>query len=143
MASCEIEFKMSSCAKISTLCPTPGKILNWALRTFDTIQIVKKDVPFTNADLWLGKKDKIDVVTKEDIYLTIPKRKKKTIKAYFEYNGLIQAPVSKGDKVGVLSVYVSGEIKKTIDVFASEDVKKTNIFSRLFRSFNYLVWGDV
>ena len=120
-----------------------AKILNWALRTFDTIQIVKKNVPFTNADLWLGKKDKIDVVTKEDIYLTIPKRKKKTIKAYFEYNGPIQAPISKGDKVGVLSVYVSGEIKKTIDVFASEDVKKTNIFSRLFRSFNYLVWGDV
>jgi len=120
-----------------------SKVLNWALRTFDTIQVVKENVPFVKADVWLGKKDKIDIIAKEDIYLTVPKRKKKTIKTYFEYNSPIQAPISKGDKVGILNVYVSGELKRTIDVFSSENVKRANIFSRLFKSFNYLVWGDV
>ena len=32
---------------------------------------------------------------------------------------------------------------KTIDIFSGENIKRANIFSRLLKSFNYLVWGDV
>jgi len=28
-------------------------------------------------------------------------------------------------------------------MFAAEDIKRSNIFVRLFTSLNYLVWGDV
>ena len=43
----------------------------------------------------------------------------------------------------MLNVYVSGELKKQIDILAAEDIEKSNIFSRIFKSLNYLVWGDV
>jgi D-alanyl-D-alanine carboxypeptidase (penicillin-binding protein 5/6) len=119
------------------------KILNWGLKKFDTVRIAKKDEIFANFDVWLGKKNKVDVVTSEDFYLTIPKRKKKTIKTVLEYEGPIQSPIKKGEKLGVLNVYISGELKKQIDVLSAENIKKSNIFSRLFRSLNYLVWGDV
>ena len=33
--------------------------------------------------------------------------------------------------------------KKQIELVSSEDVKKSNIFSRILTSLNYLVWGDV
>ncbi len=118
------------------------KILNWGLKKFDTVRIAKKDEIFANIDVWLGKKNKVDVVTSEDFYLTIPKRKKKTIKTVLEYEGPIQSPIKKGEKLGVLNVYISGELKKQIDVLSAENIKKSNIFSRLFRSLNYLVWGD-
>jgi hypothetical protein len=29
------------------------------------------------------------------------------------------------------------------DLLAYENIKKVNIFSRLIKSFNYLIWGDV
>ena len=29
------------------------------------------------------------------------------------------------------------------DDYSNEDIKRSNIFSRLFKSLNYLVWGDV
>ena len=119
------------------------KILNWGLKKFDTVRIAKKDEIFANFDVWLGKKNKVDVVTSEDFYLTIPKRKKKTIKTVLEYEGPIQSPIKKGEKLGVLNVYISGELKKQIDVLSAENIKKSNIFSRIFRSLNYLVWGDV
>ena len=48
----------------------------------------------------------------------------------------------KGEKIGILNVYISGELEKQIDVFSAEDIKRSNIFSRLFKSLNYLVWGD-
>ena len=119
------------------------KLLNWGLRKFDTVKIAEKDEIFTSLRVWHGKKNKVEVVASENIYLTIPKRKKKTIKAVLEYKGPLQAPIKKGDKVGQLNVYVSGELMKQVDILSNEDIKKANIFSRLFKSLNYMVWGDV
>ncbi len=118
------------------------KMLNWGLKKFDTIRITKKNEIFTNLDVWLGKKNKVQVAPNEDFYITIPKRKKKTIKAILEYKGPIEAPIKKGDRIALLNIYLLGELNKQIDLFATEDVKKANIFSRLFNSLNYLVWGD-
>ena len=119
-----------------------GKLLNWAIRTFDTIQIAKKDVPFDALDVWLGKKNKVNAVVKEDVYLTVPKRKKKIIKAIVEYQGPIQAPIFNGDKLGLLKIYIEGKLKKQLDIYSNEDIKRSNIFSRLLKSLNFLVWGD-
>ena len=119
------------------------KLLNWGLRKFDTIQIAKKDEIMTSLKVWLGKKSKVEILPSEDVYLTIPKRKKKIIKAVFEYDGPIPAPIKKGDTLGLLNVYVSDELKKQINILAAEDIEKSNIFSRIFKSLNYLVWGDV
>ena len=120
-----------------------AKLLNWGLRKFDTIKITKKDEVIAKLNVWLGKKNKVDVITAEDLYLTIPKRKKKTIRVILEYDGPIQTPIKKGEKLGLLNVYISGELKKQIDILSAENIKKSNIFSRLFKSLNYLVWGDV
>jgi len=120
-----------------------AKILNWGLKKFDTIQIIKEKEVFTSLDVWIGKKNKVQVNSEESYYITIPKRKKKTIKAIIEYTGPIEAPIKKGDKIALLNVYVSGELKKQINLLSTEDIKKSNIFSRLLTSLNYLVWGDV
>ena len=119
------------------------RLLNWGLRKFDTIKIAKRGEVITNLNVWLGKKNKIEAIPAEDIYITVPKRKKKTIRAVVEYTGPIDAPIKKGDVVGLLNVYVSNELKRKIDILAGEDIEKLNIFSRIFKSLNYLVWGDV
>ena len=48
----------------------------------------------------------------------------------------------KNQKLGVLNVYISGELHKKIDILSAEDIKRSNIFARLLKSLNYLVWGD-
>ena len=120
-----------------------AKLLNWGLRKFDTIMVAIKDRPVTNLKVWLGKKNEVEAVIDKDIYLTVPKRMKKSIKAVIEYNGPIEAPIYKGDTLGTLKVYLNNELTETAELLSNEDIKKSNIFSRLFRSFNYLVWGDV
>tara|TARA_B100001123_G_C15276359_1_gene1012307 strand:- start:850 stop:2004 length:1155 start_codon:yes stop_codon:yes gene_type:complete len=120
-----------------------ARMLNWGLRKFDTIKISKENEVFTNLDVWLGKKAKVDVVPDKSFYLTIPKRKKNTIKAVVEYDGPIPAPINKGDKIASLKIFVSDELKETVNLLANENIKKKNIFARIFTSLNYLVWGDV
>ena len=119
------------------------KMLLHGLSKFDTIEIAKKNETFFSLDTWLGKKEKVNIYVNDDIYITVPKRKKNIIRAYIQYNGPIPAPIEKDVKLGVLNVFLNDELFAQHDVFSMEKIKKVNIFSRLIRSFNFFVWGDV
>ena len=119
------------------------KLLVWGLTNFDTIKIAVKNNKFDSLDVWLGKKDKIDVYTKEDVYKTIPKARKKYLKGVVEYTGPILAPIKKNDIVGKLKIFYKDDLISEYDLYASESIKKVNIFSRIISSINYLIWGDV
>jgi len=115
----------------------------WGMTNFDLIQIVKKDSTITELDVWLGKKNKVKTYLKNDIYKTIPKARKKYLKVVANYNGPIEAPIKKDDIVGKLKISYKDEIIGEHDLLSYENIKKVNIFSRLIKSFNYLIWGDV
>ncbi len=119
-----------------------AKLLNWGLRNFDTVQVAKKGKTITTLDVWLGKKNSVEVSVNEDIYFTVPRRKKSTIKAIVSYNEPLRAPIKKGEKIALLEIYILDDIVKSIDVVANENIKKPNIISRIFKKINFLVWGD-
>ena len=120
-----------------------SKILIWGITNFDTIKISTKNKMFDKLDVWLGKKDKIDVHTKEDIYKTVPKARKKYLKAIIKYDGPILAPIKKDDVVAKLNLFYKDELINEYNLYASENIKKVNIFYRIIKSVNYLIWGDV
>ena len=45
-----------------------AKLLTWGLTSFDLIEIAKANAPLENIDVWLGKKDKVGVYVKNNIY---------------------------------------------------------------------------
>jgi D-alanyl-D-alanine carboxypeptidase (penicillin-binding protein 5/6) len=120
-----------------------AKLLTWGLTRFDLIEIAKINTPIENIDVWLGKKKKVEVYVKADIYKTIPKARKKDLKVVITYNGPVPAPIKKDDILGKLKVTYKNELIEEYDLFAFEDVKKLNVFSRLLKSINFLIWGDV
>ena len=119
------------------------KILMWGITNFDVVEISKKETEFTELEVWLGKKRKVKTYTKNDIYKTIPKARKKYLKVIIDYNGPVKAPIKKDDILGKLKISYKDKIIDEYDLLAFENVKKLNIFSRLIRSINYLIWGDV
>jgi len=120
-----------------------SKLLLWGLRSFDTVSISKKNEPLENLKVWLGKKPKVQVTTKEDVYINIPKRKKSALTSYIEHESPVQTPIAKGQEIGMLKIFFNEELIKEMPVYAMEEVSKVNIFTRIFRSINYLIWGDV
>ena len=120
-----------------------AKLLTWGLTSFDLIQIAKSNTPVENVDVWLGKQKTVGVYVKKDIYKTIPKARKKNLKVSLIYNGPIHAPIEKNDILGKLKITYKNELIEEHDLFAFEDVKKLNVLSRLIKSINYLIWGDV
>ena len=120
-----------------------SKLLTYGLTNFDLVNISKAKEPFEKVDVWLGKEDKIDVYTNQNIYKTIKKGKKKLLKISVKYEGPIEAPIKKDEKVAILKVVYDDELVGEYDLLASKEVKKVNFVSRLLKSLNYLIWGDV
>ena len=119
------------------------RLLLYGLSNFDTIKISSNENSIDELDVWLGVKNKVKVYTKNNIYKTIPKARKKYLKAKIIYNGPIMAPIKKDDVIGKLIINYKNEILSEHDLLAFEKVDKVNIFTRLIRSINYLIWGDV
>ena len=120
-----------------------SKLLTYGLTNFDLVEISKKDVFFSSLDVWLGKDSTVKVYTKEDIYKTIKKEQKKKIKVKILYDGPVEAPIKKDQILAKLKIIYDQEVIGEYDLFALKEVKKVNIFSRLMKSLNYLIWGDV
>ncbi len=120
-----------------------SKLLTFGLTNFDLVEIVKSNVSFDSVDVWLGKKQKVDVYINQDVYKTIKKRKKKLLKVVLNYTGPIEAPIKKDDIIGKLKVVYDQDLVGEYDVLAANDVDRVNIFTRLIKSLNYLIWGDV
>ena len=119
------------------------KLLTYGLTNFDLVEIAKANEPIDNLDVWLGKEKTVSVYAKDDIYKTIQKAKKDQLKISLKYNGPIEAPIVKDQVVAKLRVVYDQELIGEYDLLAAKDVKKVNFFTRLMKSLNYLIWGDV
>jgi len=119
------------------------KLLNWGFRNTNTYEISKSDQSLFELDTWLGTKNKIKAVSKEDFYLTLDKKDIRHLKISLEYDGPIKAPVEKDQKIANLVISNKDEIIKTLPLYALEKLPKVNFFKSLLTSLNYLIWGDV
>ena len=120
-----------------------SKLLIYGLTHFDLVEISKSDQPIDTVDVWLGKENFVKVYTKENIYKTIKKGQKKSLKVKIEYEGPIEAPIKKDQKVAKLKIIFNDNNIGEYDLLAVKSINKVNIFSRLMKSLNYLIWGDV
>ena len=119
------------------------KLLTYGITNYDLINIAKKNEPIEKIEVWLGKENTVDVYVKQDIYQTIKKAQKKRLKISINYTGPIEAPIKKDQVVGKLKVVYDENLIGEYDLLTSNEVKRVNIFSRLMKSINYLIWGDV
>jgi len=119
------------------------KMLTYGLTNFDLVKIAEANKTFDKIDVWLGKDKNVEVYTSEDVYKTIKKAKKKLLKVSVKYDGPVEAPIKKDQKIAKLRVVYDKELVGEYDLLASKEVKKVNFFSSLIKSLNYLIWGDV
>ena len=120
-----------------------SKLLTYGFTNFDLVEISNSDEPLSKVDVWLGKQNFVKVYTKDDIFKIIKKGQKKKLKAKIIYDGPIEAPIQKDQVLAKLKVIYDEDLIGEYDLLATNEIKKVNIFSRLMKSLNYLIWGDV
>ena len=119
------------------------KLLTYGLTHYDLVKIAKAYEPTHKIEIWHGKENSVLSYTNVDIFKTIKKAKKKLLKVSVKYEGPVQAPIKKDEKIAKLKVVYNNEIVGEYDLLSSKEVKKLNFISKLIKSLNYLIWGDV
>ncbi len=120
-----------------------SRLLTYGLTNFDTIEIYNKNKSFQDLEVWLGKKNIVKTHFASNVYKTIQKARLRNLKVILDYEGPIKAPIEKNQKVGEVKIYYKDDLIETLDLLASEDITEVNRFTKIIRSINFLIWGDV
>ncbi|SDD50982.1 D-alanyl-D-alanine carboxypeptidase family protein [Ruegeria marina] len=79
-------------------------IVNWSFRHFATKTVAYADRPVTQAEVWMGAKQSVGLVPAEDLELLLPVLSEKRIEAEVVYDGPVNAPIAKGQKIADLVI---------------------------------------
>ncbi len=116
-------------------------IVDRAFSEFQNFKIVKPGEELDQADVWLGEKAKVPLVTADGMTVTMSRTARKEMKVSLSYDGPIKAPVQAGQQLGTLTVTAPDTPTQTIPVVAGESVEKLGHMSRIGAALSYMIWG--
>lgn len=114
------------------------KLLNYGFRNFETMTLYQKNQAVGSLRIWKGAARTVNVGFPNGLSLTIPKDTLPQFKATMESHQPIIAPVSAGQKLGVLKLSLDGKPYAEFPLVALEAIPLSNVFSRGWDSIRLL-----
>ncbi|MTH33269.1 D-alanyl-D-alanine carboxypeptidase [Paracoccus limosus] len=107
------------------------RIANWAYRQFTMRTLLPKGEIVAQAPVWLGERSRVGLTTAEGVRVLLPAGAQAGVTAEAVFNGPIEAPITKGDKLGELLVNIPGAGQSRLPLLAADDVGRAGVFGRL------------
>tara|TARA_B100001057_G_scaffold476987_1_gene545689 strand:- start:500 stop:1654 length:1155 start_codon:yes stop_codon:yes gene_type:complete len=108
------------------------RLLEYGFRFYATQKLISKDDEVTFAKVWGGKMDKVALGAKKDILLTLPRADFKYLKANYNFENNIQAPISEGDEIGMIEFFSNDQLVLSTPLVAIESVEAKGFFGRIW-----------
>lgn len=116
------------------------KLLNYGFRYYETVQAYSAGESFVDQRVWGGEQDTVELGIANDAVITLPRGQRDNLKASIELNAELEAPVTKGVEVGIVSIQLEGETIASYPLVTLNDVAEGGIFKQLtdwaVRKFN-------
>ena len=106
-------------------------IVNWAFRQFAEKTVTRADAVIAEADVWMGARETVGLVAREDVTLLLPNMPGSGVNAEVVYTGPIEAPIAAGRQLAELIVSPEGLPEHRIPLFAAEAVPASGFLSRM------------
>ena len=81
-------------------------------------------------EVWGGEQETVSLESAEDVYLTLSPRDFKRVEPVVKLEDYLQAPLSKGQIVGKVTLSLDGEILQSVNLISSKDVESLGFFGR-------------
>jgi len=117
------------------------RLMDWGFNNFELVNFFKKDELVFQANTWLGKKEKVDLVAIEDIKVSIPKAQLSSANVDVLIEEPIQTPINKGDIIANIQISYADK-KVSFPLAASESIEQKGFFSRITSALYYIVLGS-
>jgi D-alanyl-D-alanine carboxypeptidase (penicillin-binding protein 5/6) len=109
-------------------------LLNYGYRFYESHRLYEGKKPLKEARVWKGASQNLQLGLAEDLFVIIPRRQYKSLKAVMTVDKKITAPIKAGDKFGRVKIELNGKILFDKDLVALESIENGNIFRRLYDS---------
>lgn len=114
-----------------------ASLLNYGFRFFQNLRPLSAEVTLVEPKVWKGTAETIHGGVLESVVLTVPReRSEPTIDV--SVNEQLQAPLKRGDEIGVVTVKRDGEVLFETPLLVLDDVESGGFFKRLIDAL--LLW---
>lgn len=107
------------------------KLLKYGFRFYETVTPYKAGDSFVAHRIFMGDKDTVDLGINQDTPITIPRGQVKNLKANFELDKKLEAPLSKGEVVGKLYLQLEGEDIAEYPLVTLQEVQEGGFLDRM------------
>lgn len=118
-----------------------ARLLEWGFREFDNYTLFETGETVTKAPVWLGAADRVSLITKAPLTLTLKRELKDEMTVKVAYESPIPAPVKSGAKLATLSVDVPGADNLSVPLVAGETVEQLGPLGRIVSGVEFLIFG--
>ena len=108
------------------------KLLTYGFRFFRTAEVHKGMTELHSTRIWGGDSELISLGLENDLKLTIARGAEDLITTQLSIDSVFKAPVTKGQVMGELIVYVEDKEVSRQPVIALEEVKQAGFFARMW-----------
>ncbi|MEE3098231.1 MAG: D-alanyl-D-alanine carboxypeptidase family protein, partial [Pseudomonadota bacterium] len=115
------------------------RVVNWAFREFRNATLYKAGQPLGRAEVWMGERGTVGLTVAADALVTVPFGAAEGMTATIRYQGPVEAPIARGDKVAELVVESPEMAPLVLPVVASEDVARGGYLTRLAAAAGLLI----
>ena len=116
------------------------RLIDLMFREFKLYRFYDKDQPVDRANVWLGTKNKIDLVLEEPLHLVMAQSDRRKMKVSVNWNDPVPAPIAAGQAIGTLVLELPSG-KTTYPLLAAENVDGLGMFDRVGEALKYLIFG--
>ncbi len=106
------------------------KLLNFGFQFYETVRLYEKGQSIADLKVWKGRTDTLKAGFDRDLLFTLPKGQAEKLKATFESQQPLVAPVDAGQRVGTMKVTLDGKPFTEVPVVALDKIEVGNIFAR-------------
>ena len=115
------------------------RLLEYGFRFYATQKLVSQETKVTSAKVWGGQTDEVALGSSKDIYLTLPRSDFKNIKANYQFNNNLQAPIEVGQEIGSIEFTSNDRIVLSAPLVAIENVDAKGFFGMLWSRLVYWI----
>jgi len=116
-------------------------LLEWGFRNFKDYKLFAAGEKIETARAWLGDKAGVDLVTPQDLTVTLSRSARRNMKVTLEYDSPIPAPIAKGQQVASLTVEAPDFQTMHVPLIAADDVGQLGFMGRIGAAINFLILG--
>lgn len=112
------------------------KIMGWGVAGFENVKPFDAGVTIEKIPVWLGREKTVNAVLEKPALITVPKGRGSEITAKIDYDTPVTAPITKGQKLGTLTLTTHENKVYTYDLVAGEAVEKVGIIGKIIAVFS-------